>query len=384
MRSAIFFGMRSQASVVEVVTKAQRRAFVHYPFTRYALDPCWVPPLRSSLRQQFDPARNPFLLHCDHALFLLVRDGRIAGRIAALVDRLAVDDWGEPIGMFAYFECGDEDDREGAVALFDAARAWLRAQGITKMRGPWSFVSQEWGLVVEGFTPRPVIMAPYNPPGYGALVEAAGLRKVKDLLCWELSIPDGYTLPERFLRLTDAIAARQGLRIRSIDMSDYDREAESFSRLSIETLKDNWGFSPITDAEIKAMARDLRTVLRPSCVLFATNEEGRDVGFALTIPDVNEILVKTRGRMLPFGWARLLWGIPKLKRYRMFGLGVSRDYRGKGVDALLYRGVWEAVRGPETTMEINYVLEDNAAMVNAVNKLGGRPSRRYRVYEAEI
>jgi ribosomal protein S18 acetylase RimI-like enzyme len=125
-------------------------------------------------------------------------------------------------------------------------------------------------------------------------------------------------------------------------------------------------------------------VLREECVLFATNEKGEDVGFALSIPDVNVILKKTRGRMLPFGWARLLLGIPKLTRYRMFGLGVAAEYQGKGVDALLYREMWKRMATPETTMEVNYVLEDNAAMVNAITKLGATPSRRYRVYEMEI
>ena len=303
--------------------------FIHHPFKRYAQDPLWVPPLRSSLRAEFDPAKNAFLAHCDYELFLLVREGRVEGRIAAMVDRLALEAWKEAIGMFAYFECG-EGDFEGASALFGAAKAWLAERGIRKVWGPWSFVSQEWGLVVEGFSPRPVIMAPYNPPGYAALIEAQGFTKIKDLLCWEISIAEGYRIPDRVLELTDKVAERTGLHMRAIDFSRYESEVETFARLSIDTLKGNWGFSPITDAEIEAMARDLRPVLRSECVLFATTAEGRDVGFALTIPDVNQILAKTRGRMLPFGWLRLLTGIPRLRRYRMFGLGVAPDYQGRG------------------------------------------------------
>jgi ribosomal protein S18 acetylase RimI-like enzyme len=140
----------------------------------------------------------------------------------------------------------------------------------------------------------------------------------------------------------------------------------------------------MTDDEVAAMAKDLKSVLRPECVLFARNAEGRDVGFALTIPDINVLLKKTRGRMLPLGWARFVWGLPRLRRYRMFGLGVAKDYQGKGVDALLYRAMWEHMAEPEVTMEINYVLEDNLPMVNAITKLGAKPSRRYRVYQMEI
>lgn len=376
-----------KALLVPVESRRELKEFLALPFRLYRGAPMWVPPLRSSLAAEFDPARNPYLAHCDYRLFLLMRGGRAVGRIAALVDRLALEAWGSAIGMFAYFECADPEGplaRGDAALLLGAARDWLAARGIATMRGPWSFVSQEWGLVVEGFEPEPVVMAPYNHPGYAALLEAYGLRKAKDLLCWELSIPEGYRIPDRILTLTDAVAQRYGITIRTLDFSRFDEEVELFARLSLGSLKDNWGISPITDAEIAAMARDLRPILRPELVLFARDPEGRDVGFTLTLPDLNQILKKTGGRMLPFGWARMLWGIPRLHRYRMFGLGVAEDYHGKGVDSLLYRAMWERMAEPRLTMEVNYVLEDNWAMVNAVNKLGGRPSRRYRVYEMPV
>jgi GNAT superfamily N-acetyltransferase len=358
-------------------------AFFGLPWKIYQDDPLWVPPMRTSARGELRPRTNPFLRHCDYSLFLLERDGEAVGRVAALVDKLAVEAWGEKIGMFGYFECplGDE---EGAAALLSAARDWLRERGMEVMRGPWTFQSQEWGLVVEGFEPEPVIMAPYNPPGYIALIESFGLRKAKDLLCWELSVPDGYKIPERILTLTNAVAERFGLSIRTIDMSRFDEEVELFAKLSLTTLENNWGISPVTDEEVRAMAKDLKPVIRPECVLFARDSAGKDVGFALSIPDVNVILKKTKGRMLPFGWARLVWELPRLRRYRMFALGVAKDYQGKGVDALLYRAMWERMAEPAVTMEVNYVLEDNMPMVNAITKLGARPSRRYRVYEMEI
>ena len=378
-------GDRAKVRPVESARDFDR--FFRLPWTIYRGDPLWVPPIKASARAELRPESNPFLRHCDYRLFILERGGSVVGRIAAMVDRLAVEAWGEKIGMFAYFECL-EPKRPGAgsdaALLLGAARDWLRAQGMKTMRGPWSFLSQEWGVVIEGFSPEAVIMAPYNPPEYAALLELFGLRKAKDLLAWELSVPDGYRIPDRILKLTDAVAQRFKLRMRTIDFADYEREVDFFARLSLETLDGNWGISPITDEEIAALARDLRPVLRKECVIFATNEKGEDVGFALSIPDVNVILKKTRGRMLPFGWARLLLGIPRLRRYRMFALGVAAAYQGKGVDALLYREMWERMAGPDVTMEVNYVLEDNAPMVNAINKLGARPSRRYRVYEMGV
>jgi ribosomal protein S18 acetylase RimI-like enzyme len=376
-------GMR----VREVRTERDFETFFRLPWKIYRDDPIWVPPMRGSARRELKARTNPFLSHCRHQLFLLEAEGVAVGRIAAMIDDLANEAWGSKIGMFAYFECRTgqaEGDRAGAGLLLGAVRAWLSQRDMEVMRGPWSFLSQEWGLVVEGFEPEPVIMAPYNPPAYAGLLESFGLRKAKDLLCWELSVPEGYAIPDRILKLTDAVAKRYGLTMRTIDFSKYDREVEFFARLSLESLKDNWGISPITDDEIKALAKDLRPVLREECVIFATNAKGEDVGFALSIPDVNVILKRTRGRLLPFGWARMLWGIPRLRRYRMFGLGVAAPYQGKGVDALLYREMWRRMATSDTTMEVNYVLEDNAPMVNAIKKLGARPSRRYRVYEIPI
>jgi GNAT superfamily N-acetyltransferase len=377
--------IKTRASVRAVESERDFESFFRLPWKIYRDDPMWVPPMKSSARKELRPETNPFLRHCDYRLFLLERDGEAVGRIAAVIDKLAVEAWGRDIGMFAYFECPlGGDSGKDAELLLAAARDWLREKGMKLMRGPWTFQSQEWGLVVEGFEPESVIMAPYNPPEYASLLEAFGLAKAKDLLCWELSVPDGYRIPERILTLTDAVAKRYKLTMRTIDFSRYEKEVESFAKLSLTTLESNWGISPITDDEIAAMSRDLRSVLRKECVLFATNEKGEDVGFALSIPDVNVILKKTRGRMFPFGWARLLWGIPRLRRYRMFGLGVAKEYQGKGVDALLYREMWERMAGPTVTMEVNYVLEDNAAMVNAIAKLGARPSRRYRVYEMSV
>ena len=362
--------------------KGDLRGFLRVPDRIYGKDPLWVPPLRADQRSQFDPARNPFLLHCERRLFLLKEGGRAIGRIAAFEDKIASESWGERVGLFGYFEC--PDDASAATELLNAARDWLRNIGCTAMQGPWSFVSQEWGLVVEGFEPEPVVMAPYNPPYYAGLLEGFGLRKEKDLLCWAISVADGYRIPDRIIRLTDRIAKRYGVSVRRIDLRRYDEEVSHVIRLGNSTLIGNWGYTPVTEAEARAMARDLKPVVRPECVLFAEDSKGKVIGFTITIPDVNVIIKRIRGRMLPFGWARLLLGIPRLRRYRMFGLGVAPEYRGKAIDSLLYRAINESLYSPETWMEINYVLEDNWPMVNAMTKLDAKPSRRYRVYRMEI
>ena len=160
-----------------VQTKKDLNTFINFPYKFYQHDSLWVPPLRLEVRSQFDPKKNPFLDHCEWQLFLIEKDGKALGRIAAFIDLLAIDFWGERIGLFGYFECKNNPD--AANFLLWAAKKWIQSKGCTKMRGPWSFVSQEWGAVVEGFTPQPVIMGPYNPPYYNDLYSNFGLGKNK-------------------------------------------------------------------------------------------------------------------------------------------------------------------------------------------------------------
>jgi GNAT superfamily N-acetyltransferase len=356
--------------------------FIDLPYRIYKGDPLWVAPLRDEQRAQFDPRRNPLLDHCEWQSYLLEEQGTPIGRITAFVDRLAIDFWKQPIGLFGYFEC--IQNPQAATLLLEAARDWLRQHKMQVMRGPWTFVSQEWGMVVEGFSPPPVVMAPHNPPFYNDYLSAFGLQKVKDLLCWVVSAGEGYKIPARILNLTDAVARRYGICIRPLNMSRYEAEVKLIVELSNASIIANWGYSPVTEAEVQATARDLKPVIQPRAVLFAEDEHGRAVGFAIAIPDVNHLLMGLHGSLLPFGWLRLLLGIPRLRRYRMYALGVIPEFQGKAVDSLVYRALYEALYAPDLWMEVNYVLEDNYPMINAIKKLGARPLRRYRVYEMAI
>jgi GNAT superfamily N-acetyltransferase len=358
------------------------KSFIELPYTFYREDPVWVPPLRSEIRGQFNPAHNPTLERCERALFMLEDYGVLVGRVAAFVDTLALEHWGELIGLFGYYEC--PPDPEASRLLLETAAEWLRGQGMERMRGPWSFVTQEWGLVVEGFSHPPVIMAPHNPPYYDGQMQTFGLHKAKDLLCYAVDAADGYQIPARILTATDAVAARYGVTVRALDMRRYDEEVKTVMELSNRSIRDNWGYSPVTPAEARAMARDLKQVIQPKAVVFAEDRRGQPIGFALAIPDVNVILKNLNGRLFPFGWLRLALGLPRLRRYRMFGLGVVPEYHGMGIDSLIYRHLYESLYGPDIWMEINYVLEDNVPMNNAIRKLNAKPLRRYRVYEREL
>ena len=368
--------------ISQVTSPKELETFINLSYTTYKDDPVWVPPLRSDLAGQFDHIKNPFLDHCEYALFILWEGSKPIGRIAAFFDTLANDFWGEKVGLFSYYEC--PADSSAAHMLFSAAKKWLIERGMSCMRGPWSFVSQEWGSVVEGFKPSPVVMSPYNPPYYNDQYASFGLSKVKDLLVYYIDAKEGYQIPERILSLTEKVSDRYGIHVRQIEMSKLEEEVETIMSLSNDSLEQNWGYSPVTDAEVRTMAHDLKPVIHPKGVIFVETAEGKPIGFAIAIPDVNVILKKIRGKMLPFGWLTLLTQLPKLKSYRMFALGVIPEYQGKGIDSLLYKALYNSIFSDELFLEINYVLEDNDRMNNAIIKLGAKPFRKYRIFEMPI
>ncbi len=369
-------------NIHKVENAGDLKTFIQFPYHYYKNDPVWVAPLRSELAGQFNLEKNPFLAHCTYALFLLMDNGLPVGRIAAFVDHLAVDFWQSPIGLFGYYECLSSVDY--SKKLLDTARDWLLSQGMKFMRGPWSFVSQEWGSVVEGFEPSPVVMSPYNPPIYNQHYVDFGLEKVKDLLVYMIDAHKGYQIPERILKLTDKVADRYKVNTRMLNMKNLDKDVETIISLSNASLITNWGYSPVTDDEVRAVVRDLKQIIHPKAVIFAEDVNGKPVGFAIAIPDINVILRGLNGRLLPFGWIKMLRQLPKIRQYRMFALGVIPEYHGKGIDSLLYRALYELIFSPDLKLEINYVLEDNAPMNNAIMKLGAEPYRRYRVFEMKI
>lgn len=368
--------------ITPVSTPADLKRFLNYPYQHYRNDPVWVPPLRGEQKAQFDPKNNPMLEHCTYQLFLALEGEQVVGRISAFTDHLAQEHWKQPIGLFGSYECIEDDTV--SHALLDAAQNWLGERGMRFMRGPWSFASQEWGLVLEGFEPSPVIMAPYNPPYYNDQLTAFGLSKVKDLLAYVADCQEGYDIPERYLTLTQKVQARYGVRVRPINMQRLEEEVVMIVNLANESIADNWGFYPVTDAEGRAMARDMREIVNPEALLIAEDRQGRPIGFAMSLPDVNLLLRGLNGRLFPFGWVKLLAGLPRIDQYRMWALGVIPEYQGCAIDSLLYMATRDALVKKNVRLEINYVLEDNDRMNNAIVKLGAKPYRRYRVYEMPI
>lgn len=368
--------------IKQVASQNDLDQFIAFPYRHYRNDPIWVPPLKSEQKGQYDRHKNPMLDHCEYALFLLRDGSEVIGRIAVFLDRLALKHWKEPIGLFGSYEC--IQDEQASEILLDAAQTWLKKRNMKAMRGPWSFSSQEWGLVCEGYEPPPVIMAPYNPPWYNDQLTGYGLKKVKDLLVYYADAREGYEVPERYLTLTEKVKKRYHVHTRPVDMKNLERDVVTIVQLANQSIADNWGFYPVTDEEGRAMAHDLKQIVNPKAVVLAEEDNGRPIGFAMSLPDINVLLKDMHGSLLPFGWFKLLTGLPRLHQYRMWALGVIPEYQGRAIDTLLYRATYDALYCDKIRLEINYVLEDNDRMNNALARLGVKLLRRYRVYEKAI
>ena len=374
--------MSGVLSVLSVSPRSDgMEAFIRLPWSIYEGDDAWVPPLLRDMRTMMDPQRHPFYEHSEVQAFLALRDGRPIGRVAAIHNRRHVEFQGESTGFFGFYECAR--DEEGSSALLDAAAAWLRERGLKAMRGPASFSTNEQaGLLVEGFEDPPAVMMPYNPPYYAEQLETYGLEPVKTLVAYFLY---GETAPEYLVRAAGIVERRTGVRVRSLSMRDFSRDLEIIRDLYNSAWERNWGFVPMTDAEIDHMAKELKPIVDPRLTLIAEDAENRPVGFALALPDFNQVLKHLNGRLFPFGVLKALWLRRKIDRLRVLTLGVGPDYRGKGLDALFYLGIFRGGNSQGILQgEFSWVLEDNVLMRRALERMGAHVYKRYRLYETPL
>jgi GNAT superfamily N-acetyltransferase len=329
-------------------------------------------------------AKNPFFEHAAAEYFLAERDGQVVGRIAAIHNRLHNETHSDRVGFFGFFEC--VNDQAVADALLTSAAEWLRALGLDTMRGPASFsVNDECGLLVEGFETPPTLMMPHNPRYYPELLDHAGFRKAKDLWCFEGTAPAG-DHGERLIRATDLVQRRFGITVRTLNLRDFDAEVARIKQLYNAGWENNWGFVPMTDHEIDHLAEQFKPVVVPDLVLFAEREK-KVVGFAICLPDLNVAFQRNRsGAFLP-GLIRVLWGLKtrRIHRLRVLLLGILPEFRGKGIDALLYATIWHlALKNKIYWGEAGWILEDNPAMIAGMVKIGWTHYKTYRLYDRPL
>jgi GNAT superfamily N-acetyltransferase len=307
----------------------------------------------------------------------------VVGRISAQIDHAFNEHQGNDWGMFGFLEL--EDDPEVMRELLDAAAAWLRARGRDRMVGPMDFtMNDECGVLVEGFDLDPMIKQPWQPPYYQRLCEDAGLTKAVDLFMWQLHISYARErVVPAILELAERLEADHGIRIRKMTRRNLRRDLNVFGQTYNEAWKDNWGFVPYSSSDLDHYAQELQLVFDPHWFMVAEKvDTGESVGVAITVPDINQVLKRMRGRIMPFGWWHLLRRRKIMDRVRVGFLGVKPAYQHTGVAAGLYVEHFDmADATPQKGGEMGWILESNDAMNRGMEGMGGELVKRYRVYE---
>lgn len=355
--------------------------FVDVWWRVYAGDPHWVPPLRFERKAFLDPAKNPYFQVARVQCFLAWRDGVPVGTISAQVD----DGYQrvEPgVGFFGFFEF--PDDQVVARALLDAALGWLRGQGMSRAMGPFSFnTNHECGLLVEPFDGDPLVLMTWNRPYYPAMYERLGLAKAKDLLAYWL-VNDG-PVPGRIAALADRFLERHPeVKIRPFDKKDFAGEVARVLSIYNSAWEDNWGFVKMTDAEFLHMAKGIEPLIDPRYCYMA-EIGGVPAAFSVTLPDYNQVVKPMNGRLFPTGWWHWLTRPGKVDRIRVFALGVHKDHQHLALGAPLYKRTWDAgVAARVKGAEASWILDDNTRMRGALEKLGARVYKTYRIFGAPL
>jgi hypothetical protein len=367
-----------------VASRRDLREFIELPFRLHSTSPVWVPPLRLERRLFLSRRQNAFFTHGDAQLLLAWRGDRVVGRLSAQVDDAFNAYHDNRWGMFGFLEL--DDDPEVLPPLLDAAASWLRHRGRDRMVGPMDFtMNDESGVMLEGFDREPMVKQPWHPPYYAQRCADAGLEKAVDLFMWELQIADRERMLPIIFKLAEQLGPRHGISIRKMSRRSLRADMDRFAEVYNAAWADNWGFVPYSKADLDYYAQEMQLVFDPNWFMIAETAAGETAAVAITVPDVNQVLKRMNGRLLPFGWWHFLRRNRIVDRVRVGFLGVAPAYQHTGVAAALYVEHFDvASRRPQKWGEMGWILESNRNMNRAMEAMGGRVVRRYRVYERNL
>lgn len=363
-----------------VETRSEQRRFIRFAWRIYRGNPHWVPPLIHSQKQLLGFRPHPFYEQAESRSFLATRGGTDVGRITAIVNRAHNALHGEKRGFFGFFEC--DDDSEAAKALFDAARNWLHAKGMTCVRGPANpSLNYEAGLLVDAFDKPPSFMMTYNPPYYARLVEENGFVKVQDMYAFwgELSMLE--TLDPKLHSMTESIRERFGVVIRTLDKKRFEEGVKLFFETYNASLPGTWGFVPFTKKEIAHLAAELKHLIVPELALVA-EVDGKPVGTTFSLLDYNPRIRAIDGRLFPFGFLRLLWNRRAIKNMRAMTANVVPEFQAWGIGLVLLSGLVKPLEEwGMKEVEFSWVLESNHLSRKSLERGGAIRTKTYRMYQ---
>ena len=379
-------GESAGIEISSVSTAQDRKAFLDLPYQAYSGDPNWRAPLRMMQSEQITPAKNPSLAQIEHELFLARRNGKVVGRIAAIVNSAHLARYQDETGQFGFLDTLHPDP-ELVGTLLAHAENWLRARGMKHMKGPFNFsINEECGLLVDGFDTPPMILMPHGRPDYAPAIEAAGLTKAVDTFAFRFRFPKDHKIPSRIERMKQLARETPGLTIRPINMRRYKEEIALVLDMFNDAWSENWGFIPFNEAQMNLMAKELRPLLNAKS-LWMAEFEGKPIAFALFLPDLNELTEGLNGKLLPFGWAQLLYRlkIRGARRARLPLAGLRREFHKTKMGLLAAIGSFEAAiwaqydQGVEE-IESSWVLEDNVDLIGLCRNYGMEVYKTYRIY----
>lgn len=371
-----------EITVKPVTTKSELNQFIKFPWKIYKDDKHWVPPLLMEQKTLLDKQKNPFFKAATAEYFLAFRNGETIGRIAAIKNDIHLKTHNDSAGQFGFFEC--INDQQVANALFDTAKSWIKEKGLKYMRGPANPSSNDiYGMLVDGFDDSPRLLMPYNPEYYIKLCENYGMKKAKDLFAWKL-VNEKLMASEKLKRGQELVRKRYNMKISQLDMKNFQKDLEKFKFVYNKAWAPNWGFVPMTEEQIDAMAKDMKPLAEPSLVLFGEIDD-KLVGAALVMLDYNVIFKQMNGRLFPFNFIKLFTQKKKIKYARILTLGIIPEHQKKGLDTIFY---WEIVnRAADIGIrlgEASWVLEDNEMMNRGLELMNAERYKKYRIWEVEV
>jgi GNAT superfamily N-acetyltransferase len=379
--------MTPDVRIQPVATRSDLREFVLLPWKVYRGDPNWVPPLISERLDTLHPAKNPFFTHARAQLFLGRRGRQVVGRIAAFVDQQSNEHLHEAVGGFGFFEC--LEDYAAATALLDAAGRWVRQAGMSALRGPINFdLNDQPGVLVDGADCPAAVLEGHAPPYYREFLERYGLIRLRENHAWRVSLAalrDGMaTFPEQVLRVFSAASERGDISVRKLRFEDWDREVALAHELFDSTLRHLPEHVPLSPAEFRRFADQMRPLLDRDLALFA-EADGSVVGFLIAIPDFNQVLLHLNGRLFPFGWLKMLWYSRRIEVISFKLFGVREAYRRRGIDVLLYtQAVRTAIDKGYRWLDGSLTSEFNPTVVRLAERLGAERYKVYRIYQMDF
>lgn len=374
--------MMQEIIVKPVTTKSELNQFIKFPWKIYEGNKHWVPPLLMEQKTLLDKQKNPFFKAAQAEYFIAYRNGESVGRIAAIKNDVHLKYHNDDAGQFGFFEC--INDQQVANALFDKAKVWMKEKGLKFMRGPANPSSNDiYGMLIEGFDDSPRLLMPYNPPYYIKLCENYGMKKAKDMYAWKL-VNEKLMASEKLKRGQELVRKRYNMKISQLDMKTFQQDLEKFKYVYNKAWAPNWGFVPMTEEQIDAMAKDMKPLAEPSLVLFG-EIGGNLIGAALVMLDYNFIFKQINGRLFPFNFIKLFTQKKNIKWARILTLGIIPEYQKKGLDTIFY---WEIVnRAAKIGIrlgEASWVLEDNDMMNRGLELMNADRYKRYRIWETII